>query len=147
MADVDDPRPAAIAAADEVILTTGDTEMLAEAVLAGRPIALFDLPRWYDGIPLIKPLVGAVLRLFGGDTYRGTPLQQHVVGRFMDWLTTRGLLFRRRNPEALYRSLEARGLLVRLGGEGPVASPRPLDDLSRVVERVRSLLSEATQAG
>lgn len=147
VADVDDPRPAAIAGADEIILTTGDTEMLAEAVLAGRPIALFGLPRWYDGIPVVKPMVGAVLRLFGGDTYRGTPLQQHIVGRSLDWLTTRGLFFRRRNPEALYRSLEARGLLVRLGGEGPVATPRPLDDLPRVVERVRSLLSEATQAG
>jgi hypothetical protein len=91
--------------------------------------------------------VGSVLRLLGGDTYRGTPLQQHVPGRFMDWLTTRGLFFRPRDLDALYRSLEARGLLVRLGGHGPVAKPRSLDDLDRVVRRVRGLLSEATQAG
>ena len=65
----------------------------------------------------------------------------------MDWLTTRGLVFRPRDIEALQRSLEARGLLVRLGGEGPVAAPRPPNDLERVVTRVRGLLSEATQAG
>ncbi|MGD9510479.1 MAG: ELM1/GtrOC1 family putative glycosyltransferase [Geminicoccaceae bacterium] len=143
----EDPRPAAIATADRFILTAGDADMLAEASLTGRPIALFGLPRWYDEAPVVKPLVGGVLRLLGGDTYRGTPLQQHIPGRFMDWLTTRGLAFRPRDLEALQRSLEARGLLVRLGGEGPVAAPRPLNDLQRVVTRVRGLLSEATQAG
>ena len=142
-----DPRPGAIAAADRFILTAGDTAMLAEATLTGRPIALFELPRWYDELPLVKPLVGSLLRLLGGDTYRGTPLQQHVPGRLLDWLTTRGLFFRPRDLDALHRSLEARGLLVRLGSEGPVAAPRPLDDLARVVTRVRGLLSEATQAG
>ena len=30
--------------------------------------------------------------------------------------------------KALHRSLEARGLVVRLGAETPVAAPRPLDD-------------------
>ena len=143
----EDPRLGAIAAADRFFMTAGTTEMLAEATLTGRPIALFELPRWYDELPLVKPLVGSLLRLLGGDTYRGTPLQQHIPGRFMDWLTTRGLFFRPRDLNALHRSLEARGLLVRLGGDGPVAAPRPLDDLARVVTRVRGLLSEATQAG
>jgi hypothetical protein len=85
------------------------------------------------------------LSLFGGETYRGTPLQQHVVGRSVDWLTARGLLFRPRDLDALYRSLEARGLVTRLGADARVASPRPLDDLPRVVARVRQLLSEVSQ--
>ena len=60
-----------------------------------------------------------VLTLLGGETYRGTPLQQHALGRAIDWLTTRGLVYRPRDPDALYRSLEARGLIVRLGAETP----------------------------
>jgi len=142
-----DPRPAAIASADRFVVTTGDGEMLAEATLSGRPVALFELPRWYDDLPVVKPLVRAVLRSLGGETYRGTPLQQHVLGRVVDWLTTRGLLYRPRDLEALHRSLEARGLLVRLGAETPIAAPRPIDDLPRVVARVHGLLSEVTQAG
>ena len=140
-----DPRAAMLGRADRFIVTAGDGEMLAEAALTGRPVALFDLPRWYDNLPIVKPLVGGVLSLLGGETYRGTPLQQHVPGRFVDWLTTRGLFYRPRDPEALHRSLEARGLVVRLGAETPVAAPRPLDDLPRVVARVRDLLTEATQ--
>ena len=140
-----DPRTAMLGRAERFIVTAGDGEMLAEAALTGRPVALFDLPRWYDDLPIVKPLVGGVLSLLGGETYRGTPLQQHVPGRFVDWLTTRGLAYRPRDQEALYRSLEARGLVVRLGAETPVAAPRPLDDLPRVVARVRDLLTEATQ--
>jgi hypothetical protein len=138
-------RSELLARADRVIVTAGDGERLAEAALTGRPVALFDLPRWYDRVPVVRPLVQGVLTRFGGETYRGTPLQQHVVGRTLDWLTTRGLLYRRRDQEALYRSLEARGLVVRLGAEAPVAAPRPLDDLPRVVARVRDLLTEAPQ--
>jgi hypothetical protein len=140
-----DPRPVVLGRADRFIVTAGDGEMLAEATLTGRPVALFDLPRWYDDIPVVKPLVGGVLSLLGGETYRGTPLQQHIPGRFVDWLTTRGLVYRPRDLDALHRSLEARGLVVRLGAETPVAAPRPLDDLPRVVARVRDLLTEASQ--
>ena len=134
-----------LGSAQRFIVTAGDSEMLAEAALTGRPVALFDLPRWYDNLPVVKPLVGAVLSLLGGDTYRGTPLQQHIPGRVIDWLTTRGLIYRPRDLEALHRSLEARGLVVRLGADTPVAAPRPLDDLTQVVARVRDLLTEATQ--
>ena len=140
-----DPRPGMLDRADRFIVTAGDGEMLAEAALTGRPVALFDLPRWYDDVPVVKPLVRGVLTLLGGETYRGTPLQQHALGRAIDWLTTRGLVYRPRDQDALYRSLEARGLIVRLGAESPVAAPRPLDDLPRVVARVRDLLTEATQ--
>ncbi len=140
-----DARPELLARADRFIVTAGDAEMLAEATLTGRPVALFDLTRWYDEIPVAKPLVRRLLSLLGGETYRGTPLQQHIPGRFVDWLATRGLLYRPRDLDALYRSLEARGLVVRLGAETRIAAPRPLDDLPRVVARVRDLLTVVTQ--
>ena len=145
--DQQDPRAALLAAADRFIVASGDARMLEETGMTGRPVAVFDLPRWHDNVPLVRPLVGLVLKLFGGDTYRGTPLQQHAGGRALDWLTTRGLWFRPHDLQALYRSLEARGLAVRLGADSPVATPRPLDDLPRVLARVRSLLTEAHLPG
>jgi hypothetical protein len=60
---------------------------------------------------------------------------------------TRGLVHRPRDLDQLHRSLEARGLLTRIGSGEPVARPRPLDDLARSVERVRRLLREQPQAG
>ena len=138
-----DPRPTALGSADRFIVTAGDGEMLAEATLTGRPVALFDLPRWHDRTPLVQPVVRAVLGALGGDTYRGTPLQQHVVGRAIDGLATRGLVYRPRDHEALYRALEARGLVVRLGAETPVAAPRPLADPVGGVGRVRHVATEA----
>jgi mitochondrial fission protein ELM1 len=141
----EDARGALLAAADRFIITAGDAESLAEVCLTGKPVALFELPRWHDDLPVIRPLVRVVLSILGGKTYRGTPLQQHLPGRFLDWLTTRGVLFRPRDLDALYRSLEGRGLLTRLGAEELVASPKPLNDLQRIAERVRRLLSEVSQ--
>ena len=141
----EDSRSALLANADRYIVTAGDGDMLAETCLSGKPVALFELPRWHDDIPVVRPVARAVLSLLGGETYRGTPLQQSVPGRFVDWLATSGLAYRPRDLGALHRSLEARGLLVRLGAETVVAAPKPLDDVQQVVARVRSLVSERTQ--
>ena len=46
------------------------------------------------------------------------------------------------DPAALQRALIGRGLVRRLGAPEMVAAPRPLDDLERVRERVRRLLTE-----
>jgi mitochondrial fission protein ELM1 len=137
-------RSMLLRAADRYLVTAGDAEGLAEVCPTGKPVALYDLPRWYDELPVVQPMVRFVLPILGGNTYRGTPLQQHLPGRFMDWLATRGLLFRARDLEALYRSLEGRGLLHRLGAEERIATPKPLDDLEQVAGRVRRLLGEVT---
>lgn len=139
-------RDLLLAGADRFILVAGDATGLAETCPMGKPVTLFDLPRWYDELPVIKPMTRLLLPMLGGHTYRGTPLQQHAGGRFLDWLATRGLLYRARDLEALYRSLEGRGLLMRLGATERMASVRPLDDLDRAAERVRLLLREARQA-
>lgn len=137
-------RSTLLRAADRYLVTAGDADGLAEVCPTGKPVALLDLPRWYDELPVVQPMVRLVLPILGGSTYRGTPLQQHLPGRFMDWLATRGLLFRARDLEALYRSLEGRGLLHRLGTEERIATPKPLDDLERVAGRIRQLLGEVT---
>lgn len=140
-----DPAPMLLPVADAFIVTAGNAGMLAEACLTGKPVSLFELRRWHDRLPVVRPLMRLVLPLVGGATYRGTPLQQHFPGRIVDWLTTRGLVYRPRDVDALYRSLEARGLVNRLGATERVAAPRTLDDVARVAERIRRLLSEASQ--
>jgi mitochondrial fission protein ELM1 len=144
-AEAEDARGLLLASADRFVVLAGDAEVLAEACLTGKPVALFDLPRWLEAVPVVRPLARLALPILGGKTYRGTPLQQHFAGRAVDWLAERGLLLRPRDLDALHRSLEARGLVARLGAAERVASPWPLDDLPRVVARVRRLLSEVSQ--
>ena len=146
---VTDPKAAhrLAAAADRVVMPGGSPGLLAEACLAGRPVLLLELPRWSDRLPLLRPVGKLFALAIGGSTYRGTPLQQHFPGRILDWLVTRGIVHRPRDLESLHRSLEARGLLTRIGSREQVASPRPLDDLARSVERIRRLLHELPQAG
>jgi hypothetical protein len=136
--------------ADRVVLPGGAPGLLADACVAGRPVLLMETPRGGGGAAMARPFERLLGRVIGGSTYRGTPMQQHFPGRIVDWLATQGLAYRPRDLEALHRSLEARGLLTRVGSAAtaePVARPRPLDDLARSVERVRRLLHEAPQAG
>ena len=48
---------------------------------------------------------------------------------------------------ATARALIARGLLVRADDPTPMAAPRPIDDLERVIERIRRMLTRAPQPG
>lgn len=139
----EEARTAFLAAADRVVVTADEIGPLAEACLAGKPARLVDLPRWYDRLPG-GAQIARFLRLIvgGGTTYRGTPHQQHLLGRLVDHLATRGLVNLPRDPAELHRALLARGLVERLDGPEPMAQPVPLDDLGRVAERVRRLMSE-----
>ena len=129
--------------ADRFILTAGDAAALAEVIPTGRPVALFDLKHWSEGLPLVRPFARLVLPVLGGSTYRGTPLQQHLPGRFSTGSPAAACSPAARDLEALYRALEGRGLLVRLGAEPRIATRRPPDDLARVAARVRRLLGES----
>ena len=141
-------RVALLGLADRAVVTSVDTETLAEASLMGRPTAVFQLRRWHEGKPVAEPLVKALTLLTGGGTsYRGTPHQQHVVGRLIDQATARGLLSLPRDPTALVRALVARGLVTRIGDDHVMARRKPLDDLRLAVERIRRLMSEQPQPG
>ncbi|MCX7630960.1 MAG: mitochondrial fission ELM1 family protein [Geminicoccaceae bacterium] len=142
-----DARAALLAAADRVAVTADEIGALADACLAGKPVLLVDLPRWYEKIPGGRALAQGLRLLWGGGTtYRGTPHQQHALGRLVDHLATRGLLNLPRDPRRLHEALVARGLVRRLDGPAPVASPKPLDDLARAAERVRRLMAEVPSA-
>jgi hypothetical protein len=140
-------RGAALAAADAVIVAAGDPQLLAEACLTGRPVSLFEPPRWYDAWIVARPLLRLLSLLAGGGkSYRGTPLQQHALSRLIDELTARGWVARPPDPTLLHEALIGRGLVSRLGHGREVASPKPLDDLPTVVERIRWLMAEAPTA-
>lgn len=139
---------------DEVIgraarlYTTGDDPLTLTRVCAsGKPALLIPLPYWYDGIPGSKPVLNVLTLLIGGGTsYRGTPHQQHVLGRLVDTLVARGWLTLPEDPARLHRALAGRGLLRRSDEAEPMASPKPLDDCARVAEAVRRLLTRAPLA-
>ncbi|HRY23537.1 MAG: mitochondrial fission ELM1 family protein [Geminicoccaceae bacterium] len=146
--DPEKPLAEVMAKADRLLVTGDDPFTLTAACLTGKPVTLVELPYWYDGLPGSKPIKTALTLLIGGGTsYRGTPHQQHVLGRLVDRLIAKGWLSLPRDPARLHRALIARGLLVRADDPTPMAAPRPIDDLERVIERIRRMLTRAPQPG
>ncbi len=146
--DPEKPLAEVMAAADRLLVTGDDTLALTAACLTGKPVTLVELPYRHEGLPGGKAIKSALTILIGGGTsYRGTPHQQHVLGRLVDRLIARGWLSLPRDPARLHRALAARGLLVRAGEPVPMAAPKPIDDLERVIERIRRVLTRAPQAG
>jgi uncharacterized protein len=138
----------AVAGAGRVITHGDDPLMLTRLCASGKPVVLVPLPYWYDGIPGIKPVLNVFTLLIGGGTsYRGTPHQQHVLGRLIDRLIAGGWLRLPTDPAQLHRALIGRGLLRPVDVAEPMASPHPLDDKERVVEAIRRVLTRLPQQG
>jgi len=133
---------------DRAVMTGDDPHLLSSACLAGVPVELFELPTWQDRAGPLKPLIRlGHLATGGGVSYRGTPHQQHFVARWIDDLVTRGVIRLPRDPRRFHQALIARGLVTRIDDRRLVATPKPLDDRHRVVERVRALMCEVRPAG
>lgn len=146
--DPETPLAEVLADANHLLVTGDDPFMLTAACLTGKPVTLVELPYWHDGLPGSKPIRRALTLLIGGGTsYRGTPHQQHILGRLVDRLIAKGWLSLPHDPARLHRALVARGLLVRADEPTPMAAPKPIDDLERVIERIRRLLTRAPQPG
>ena len=130
------------------VYTHGDDDlMLTRLCASGKTVMLVPLPYWYDAIPGAKPILNVLTLLVGGGTsYRGTPHQQHVLGRLVDQLIAGGWLRLPRDPARLHRALIGRGLLQPVGAAEPMASPHPLDDRARVVEAIERVLTRRPEA-
>ena len=142
---VDGALDGVLARAARLYTTGEDALTLTRLCASGKPVTLVPLGYWYDRIPGSKPVLSALTLLIGGGTsYRGTPHQQHVLGRLVDRLIAGGWLRLPSDPARLHRALVARGLLQPLGQVERMARAQPLDDAARVVEAIeRRLTAEA----
>jgi hypothetical protein len=130
------------------LYTTGEDALtLTRLCASGKPVMLLPLDYWYDAIPGSGPVLSALTLLIGGGTsYRGTPHQQHVLGRLIDRLIAAGWLRLPTDPGRLHGALVARGLLQPLGKTERMATPHPLDDTARVVEAIEHCLTKEPAA-
>jgi mitochondrial fission protein ELM1 len=112
----DNPFQAALALADQFIVTSDSISMISEALSTGKPVRIFTLA--------ISPF-----RL----TWNG---KEGVLG----WLSAKGILQPPRNIEAVLRRLLEQGHVSELGG--PVAAGKPVQrNDGEVLERIKALLA------
>ena len=138
----------AIAGAGRIVTHGDDPLLLTRLSASGKSVVLVPLPYWYDRIPGAKPVLTVLTLLIGGGTsYRGTPHQQHVLGRLVDRLIASGWLRLPVDPARLHRALIGRGLLQPVDADEAMARPHPLDDKERVVEAIRRVLTRLPAAG
>jgi hypothetical protein len=141
------PLDEAIAGAGRLVTHGEEPLTLARLCASGKPVMLVPLPYWYDGIPGSKPVLNLLTLLIGGGTsYRGTPHQQHALGRLVDRLIAAGWLRLPFDPARLHRALIGRGLLHPVDATEAMASPHPLDDRERVVEAIRRTMTRLPEA-
>jgi len=144
---LDEPLDEAMARAARFFTTGEDALTLTRLCASGKSVVLLPLGTWYDAMPGSRPVLSALTLLIGGGTsYRGTPHQQHVLGRLVDRLIAAGRLRLPIDPGRLHRALIARGLLQPAGESERMASPHPLDDMARVVEAIERRLTMEPRA-
>jgi mitochondrial fission protein ELM1 len=136
------PYLAYLALADSFIVTSDSASMLAEACAAGKPVAMFEVPRRPN---IVGRFLEAVERLATGHgarkNYRGMPKQQDRLARTFDRLVERGLFMPLRDLRECHRELLARGLVHPLGEVASTERREAIDDMRRVSARVRQLMT------
>jgi mitochondrial fission protein ELM1 len=136
--DADNPYHAMLAFADRFVVTADSASLVAEACETGKPVALFDWPLRADAQRGIKGL----LRRWGEARHRhGDGAATRPTDRLYDRLVYLGLIKPARDFAAYHRALRQRGLVTALGDPMNLPPRRPLDDMSRAVERIRQLLT------
>ncbi len=141
----ENPYRALLALADAFIVTGESVSMATEAVMTGRPVAVYPLPmrrNWQAKLlHTIEKRLGVVDRVAGS---RGVPRQQHILGRLYDRVIEAGWFNRERRIEEVHLSLGISSLphgLERLPGLTPdllaTSRARALQAIRCVVEAER----------
>jgi hypothetical protein len=135
--DPANPYLALLGLADRFIISGDSISMLVEVARLGKPLAIFPLP---SKLAVMERLYKALTRLIQpGAAGRRAPLQ--ALG---DGLERLGLIGYSRDLTVVHERLIERGRAVRLGEPFLPPDPQPLlDDLPRVVERIKALLPGA----
>ena len=137
--DADNPYFAILALADEIIVTADSVSMVTEAVATGKRVHLFDTGQGWSSMR-------APLSLRGQGRVAGPRPQEwvrdfHLQARLYRWLLRLAPARVTRDIRLVHRHLVASGRVSWLGESVPAATPAPLDDLGRAVERVRALMA------
>ena len=137
------PYFAFLALADSIVVTCDSASMLAEACATRKPVYIFDLTRDDSAADAPPPVrtqgqrLAARLRRCNWDRLRAL-LYRQILLRL-------GPAARARDVAVVHQSLLASGRAAWLGQAFPsrrtAASPPPLDELPRTLERVRALLA------
>ena len=140
-----EPQEAVIAAASRVLLTLDQRDAIALAARAGTHVDLARLKPWHSSIPGAKQVIQlATLIMGGGNSYRGTPHQQHFIARAIDERVIKRGWRLPGDLNRLHRALVGRGLASWIDAAEIVSSPKALDDKAMIEQRLRELLSERT---
>lgn len=121
--DLANPYMAYLAAADRFIVTVDSASLPMEACSTGKPVQVFEWPRARGAASASRPLTGWRRRL-------------------TEW----GLIKPARDFAAYQRVLRERGLVTSLGEPLPERALLPVDDVERVVERIRELVERRSGA-
>lgn len=139
--DAENPYRAFLALADRLIVTAESISMLTEATLTGKPVEMAMLPaRQVTWLKPKKKFYRLYLARRRRQRFRGE--QPNLLDRLFNLLVERGVMIPPRDIAAFSALLQSRGLATPLGA-APQATggpPRRIDDLDRVVRRVRALL-------
>ncbi len=133
----ENPYQALLGFADRFIVTGDSISMMVEVARLGKPLAIFPLPVRADPWTRIREhLAGLLHPSSESGERRGPP------GWLGDRLYDLNLVNYSRDFSRLHEKLMERGLAVRLGEPFPPTAERAPDDLSRVVERIKSVMRE-----
>jgi hypothetical protein len=135
--DADNPYRAFLGIADRLVVTVDTASQLVEACSTAKPVHLFEWPS------RARPPrgIGAKDALRRWSAWSRGAGRGSAPARLYDALVYSGLLKPPRDFGAFHRVLRERGLVLPWGESEGGRVGRPLDDLDRAVERVRSLVS------
>ena len=131
----ENPYQALLGLAERFIVTGDSISMMVEVARLGKPLAIFPLPVRSDLWTQVRERAARVLH--GASENRE---QRGLLGWLGDRLYDLNLVNYSRDFSLLHEKLIERGLAGRLGEPFPAAPSQAPDDLSRVVDRIRSVM-------
>lgn len=136
-ASEDNPYHGLLALADRFVVTGDSLSMIVEAARCERPLTIYDPPKRRFGMARLVHEVGR--RAYAAEGERGAP-------GLLDRLVRSGRLGYPRDIEALHRTLYDAGVARPLAAGFAAPSGGGLDELPKVVARIRSLLQRESEA-
>jgi hypothetical protein len=139
--DAENPYFAFLAHADEIIVTADSMSMVTEALATGKRVHLFDLGLGWTSMRAPLPVRGE--QRVQHPRLREWLRDFHLQARLYRWLLRLAPSRVTRDIRLVHQQLVADGRASWLGEPMLETPPPPLDDLSRAVARVRTLMTRA----